>query len=252
MTLDPQSPPALHIAQVYRAYACLVQFAQSQETLGGQLLYTGELNPAASHLIRAANIAGAASLAASASAAVLRQALHQGAIDILVNSLDEALRILKNEIRKRQPVSVGVAADPTQLADQMLDRGVLPDILPSGKGLNPEQQARFVNQRSRQIVAAAYPSGSQFVIWQIDRDFARWLPRLDECAKAALPSEDHMRPRWLRLAPRYLGRLAQRQRGVVLNVEEFAKFQVLVNQQLAQVTPEAGETPKVTIEKIDF
>jgi len=117
----------------------------------GQLLYTGELNPAAAHLIRAANIAGAASLAASASAAALRQALHQGAIDFLVNSLDEALRILKNEIRKRQPVAAAVSAAPEIITQELLERGVLPNLLPPDSAQNPAAFAAFIAQGARPL-----------------------------------------------------------------------------------------------------
>jgi hypothetical protein len=49
--------------------------------------------------------------------------------DFLVTSLDEALRILKNEIRKREAVAVCVAAAPRPWRCEMLERGVLPDLL---------------------------------------------------------------------------------------------------------------------------
>ncbi len=47
-----------------------------------------------------------------------------------MTSLDEALRILKNEIRKRETVAVCVAAAPETVEREMLERGVLPDLLP--------------------------------------------------------------------------------------------------------------------------
>src|ERR1700722_14241743 len=104
---------------IYRLYEWLYATLppDSQTGLGGNLLY-------------AANIAGSASLAASAEPAILREAMRDGVIDFLVNSLEEALRILKNEIRKRQTVSVGVSIEPHPLVAQMTERGVLPDLLP--------------------------------------------------------------------------------------------------------------------------
>ena len=60
-------------------------------------------------LLLAGNIAGAASLAVTADAAAQKQSIRDGVADFLVNSLDEALRILKNEVRKREPVAVCVA-----------------------------------------------------------------------------------------------------------------------------------------------
>ena len=61
--------------------------------------------------MRAANIAGAASLSATADVATQKQAIRDGVVDFLVTSLDEAARILKNEIRKRQPVAVCVVCE---------------------------------------------------------------------------------------------------------------------------------------------
>lgn len=52
-------------------------------------------------MVRAANIAGAASLSATTDAIAQRNSIRDRVVDFLVTSLDEARRILKNEIRKR-------------------------------------------------------------------------------------------------------------------------------------------------------
>ena len=62
----------------------------TEPSLGGKLLYAGELDAEARALLVAANIAGAASLAASADAAARKQAMRDGVVDFLVTSLDEA------------------------------------------------------------------------------------------------------------------------------------------------------------------
>lgn len=220
--------------------------------LGGKLLYAGELDAEGRNLLYAANIAGTASLAASADPGALRHAMRDGVIDFFVNSLEEALRILKNEIRKRQAVSVGVAADPNRLVEQMLDRGVLPDLLPRDTALSREHRDVLLRQGSIQIAEATFLSGAQFALWRLDRDFARWLPRVDDCARAVLPTEDHLRHRWLKLGPRYLGRLAQRQHGVGMTEAEFATFQSEAGELLAQTGPEGTDLPRLSIEKNEF
>jgi hypothetical protein len=244
----PASPPNPFEA-VYRDYAVLAHTFPVDPIfgLGGKLLYAGEINPETRNLLYAANIAGAASLAASADPAALRLAMRDGVIDFYVNSLEEALRILKNEIRKRQTVSVGVAADPNRLANQMLDRGVLPELLPRGNALNSGHLRQFLAFGAKQIAEAAIPPGSRFVTWQVDRDFARWLPRLDECAEAAIPPEDDLRQRWLKLAPRYLGRPAQRQHGVGFTEAEFAKFEGCVAELMKQSSEAPDEPCEATI-----
>jgi urocanate hydratase len=255
----PQSNSA---EAAYRLYAALAQTISLDPItgLGGKLLYAGEINPETRNLLYAANIAGAASLAVSSDPAALRLAMRDGVVDFFVNSLEEALRILKNEIRKHQTVAVGVATEPHLLATQMLERGVLPDLLPSDSenaesGLSRIQVETFLNQGARQIVEPAGASRGlqdQFVSWIAERDFALWLPRLDGYAHSVLPPEDSLRQRWMRLAPRYMGRLAQRQHGVVLTEEEFVKFEALVNESLGQTGAEAAERPKVFIEKSDL
>lgn len=225
---------------VYRAYAALADTFpfDADFGLGGKLLYAGEIGGQSRDLLLAANIAGAASLAASADPAAQREAIRDGVVDFSVTSLEEALRILKNEIRKRQPVSVAVAADPQRLVGQMLDRGVLPDILPSAVD---DGMARFVAQGARQISDSAVDmgefvpeSGFGFVSWSVDREFNRWMPTLDACARGVIPAEDHLRRRWLRLAPRYLGRGAQRLHGVALSAEEAALFRAAAEEMMRE------------------
>jgi hypothetical protein len=109
-----------------------------------------------------------------------------------------------------------------------------------------------VSQGAHQIGEASFPPEISFVTWQVDRDFARSLPRLDELAKTVLPAEDHLRHRWLKLAPRYLGRLAQRQHGVAMTEDEFMKFEAEVRELLTRTGSEAAAIPTVSKEKVEF
>ena len=134
MSPEP-TPPFSFAFQVESLYAALLQTASpalsSEPGLGGKLLYAGELDEAGLALMAAGNIAGAATLASTADPATQKQAIRTGVVDFLVTSLDEALRVLKNEIRKREPVAVCVAVAPEAVEREMLERGVLPDLLAS-------------------------------------------------------------------------------------------------------------------------
>jgi hypothetical protein len=145
----------------------------------------------------AGNIASAASLAAASDPAAGKQAIRDGASDFLVNSLDEALRILKNEIRKREAVAVCLAISPEAVEHEMHERGVLPDLLPPSEFLPA-------------------PTGEVLVTWTVSSAPTQWLPRLDAIAIESLPETPALRSsiasRWLRFASRYLGRMAQRLR----------------------------------------
>src|SRR5271157_4970792 len=103
----PQGFP--DIASVYERFATLT--ASSPELGGSLLLYVG-LDQSGMALAIASNIAGAASLGLEPELTRAKASIRAGACDFLVNTLDEALRILKNEIRKKKPVSVVLAGDP--------------------------------------------------------------------------------------------------------------------------------------------
>jgi hypothetical protein len=204
LTPDPSPSAALDfILHVERLYASLIRHASSagmepgptaEPALGGKLLYAGDLGPDGRATLVAGNIAGAASLAATADPGAGKQAIRDGAADFLVNSLDEALRILKNEIRKREAVAVCIAAAPEMVECEMLERGVVPDLT-SHIELVPET------------------SGQVLLTWRVDSAPAQWLPKLYRIAVDCLESHAgegaDAAVRWLRLAPRYLGRLAQ-------------------------------------------
>jgi hypothetical protein len=176
--------------------------------LGGWLLYAGDLNPMGRALLLAGNIAGAASLAVTADAAAQKQSIRDGVADFLVNSLDEALRILKNEVRKREPVAVCVGADPHAVETEMLERGVVPDLLAPDSA----DDAALALGGRRVVLVEAAPT-TALLRWSVASSPARWLPKLDAIALDCVGSESSFEAqaarRWLRLAPRYLGRLAQ-------------------------------------------
>jgi len=73
----------------------------------GALILAIGLGPRGAAVSTAGNIAGAACLAIDPRPEACRAALLSGACDFIVNTVDEALRILKNQIRQRRPVSVG-------------------------------------------------------------------------------------------------------------------------------------------------
>ena len=155
--------------------------------------------------------------------------------------------LFRSEIRKRQTVSVAVATSAQTLTSQMLDRGVLPDLLPSrASGSNPGDLEKFLTQGARKI-GVPPPVEAEFIAWTVDSNFARWLPRLDACAEAILPPEDSRRRRWLRLAPRYLGRLAQRQHGVALTAAERTRFEAEAKQMLSSSQADNGQIVHLSV-----
>jgi hypothetical protein len=223
LPLESPSPATIRfIAQAHQAYVSLMQSAaaRNKESLGGDLLYVGELDEPGRKLAGASNIGGAASLVASRDAAVLRQAMRDGIIDFLVTSLDEALRILKNEIRKCQPVAVAVSVAPQAIVKEMLDRGVLPDLLPPLQSPSaPLEFATFIAQGAKPIAPQPLAAGSRFLIWPIPAEFAQHPAEFDELLTRHLPADDLATRRWLRLSPRFLGPQGRRLRSLACDQE---------------------------------
>jgi hypothetical protein len=210
---------------VEQTYASLMQFASAcgASNPGGKLLYTFELDEAGCALAIAGNISGAATLAASADPTTRRLAQRNGVIDFLVNSLDEALRILKNEIRKREPVAVAVSVAPQTLLSEMLERGILPDLLPAHTPTDSEVAA-FLAQGAQRVAGPRSQPNSKFLIWQIPAEYAQGPAAFDEFLLERLPLDDLAARRWLRLSPRYLGPQARRLRSLRCDEETASRL----------------------------
>lgn len=198
------------VARAAQAYASLVAspHADPESGLGGSLFYAGEMDEAGRALVVAANIAGAATLVASADLAAQKQAIRDAVADFLVTSLDEALRILKNQLRKRETVSVCVGIAPAAMEREMNERGVQPDLLRSA-------------MEGALLTATDSPT---LLTWGVASAPARWLPQLDAMALECLDAADWPARRWLRLAPRYLGRTAQGFRALACSREVASHF----------------------------
>lgn len=195
-----------------------------RDGLGGKLLFAGEADEAGSRLMRAANIAGAASLTASADAALLRRAMREGAIDFVVNSLEEALRILKNEIRKQQPVAVGVSVAPERIVWEMAERGVQPDLLRADLASWPESQA-FAQREARTVTPVELADKSSFHVVAIPEDWKQPAAAFDALLLECVPPDDEVNRRWVRLAPRYLPNACRRMRSLVCNAAELRQLE---------------------------
>ena len=237
MPPEPLSSSTVNfIAQVWQAYASLMQFtpASDDPSLGGKLLYVGELDGSGRALAIAANIAGAATLAVSAQMAALREAQREGAIDFIVNTLDEALRILKNEIRKRQPVAVGVSIATAAIETEMIERGVLPDLLPpTSTAPLPAAFARFLSQGAQLVRIDRTQTSQRLMVWSAPAEYAQNRAAFESKLMEQLPEGDYFNRRWLRLSPRYLGSAARRLRSIACDESTAAKV-------MAQLGPPLG------------
>jgi urocanate hydratase len=197
--------------------------ASREPGLGGKLLYVRELTPVGCARVVAGNVAGCATLAATADVAAQRQSTRDGVVDFLVTSLDEALRIVKNEIRQRKTVAVCVGAAPDVVERELIERGVQPDLVFAGLRDQNLVLPAF-GAGTREVQPARQEPGISFLTWKVEQALTRWMPRLDHAALDLLDANS-WEHRWVSLAPRFLGRSRFAQR--VLFCETSASEKIL-------------------------
>lgn len=194
---------------VHRLYAALARNSDPETGLGGKLLYAGELDLDGFRLVRAANIAGAASLSTTADPDRQKKAVREGVVDFLVTSLDEALRILKNEIRKRRGVAVGVALAHESVEQEMLERGVLPDLLFPGANFG-----EWSKRGAETVEIAQVPPGKTLLPVALPSSMRQFMPEFESLLLSGLAEDDFAARRWFRISPRYLGPQARQYRSL--------------------------------------
>src|SRR6201997_4011487 len=97
--------------------------------LSGKLVVSGGMGGMGGAQPLAATMTGAAFLGIDIDPERIKKRLKTGYCDFMVTTLDEALRILKNAVRKKENVSVGLVGNCADIIPQLAERGVVPDIL---------------------------------------------------------------------------------------------------------------------------
>ncbi len=98
-------------------------------SLEGKLVVSGGMGGMGGAQPLAATMAGAAFLGIDVDPERIKKRLKTGYCDFMVNSLDEAVRILKNAVRKKEAVSVGLVGNCADVVPELAARGVVPDLL---------------------------------------------------------------------------------------------------------------------------
>jgi len=97
--------------------------------LAGKLVVTGGMGGMGGAQPLAATMNGAAFLGIDVDPERIKRRVKTGYCDVMVTNLDEALRILKNAVRKREAVSVGLVGNCADVIPELARRGVVPDVL---------------------------------------------------------------------------------------------------------------------------
>src|SRR5580765_737034 len=97
--------------------------------LAGKLVISGGMGGMGGAQPLAATMNGAAFLGIDVDPERIKRRVKTGYCDLMASSLDEALRILKNAVRKKENVSVGLVGNCADIIPELAERGVVPDIL---------------------------------------------------------------------------------------------------------------------------
>jgi hypothetical protein len=220
--------------EAMRIYQTLVD---QREDWGGSLVLLCGSGCADTAAPAAVSVAGGTVLAIDSDAAAMKSAMRAGYLDFVVNTLDEALRTLKNEIRQKRPLSVGLIAGVEVTLAEMVERGLQPDLqlVPSGR---PDLNYPHLNTlRARGMPYCPTLGTEDSVDGRPIRPMlilhrkshrehffaatnASALREIDAILLAALPDDDVVRRRWLDRVPRYLREARSAGRWTWLSDEE--------------------------------
>jgi urocanate hydratase len=98
-------------------------------SLAGRLVVSAGMGGMGGAQALAVTLNRGAFLGVDADGARIKRRQKGGFCEVMVNNLGEALRILKNAVRKREPASVGLIGNAAEVLPELAQRGVLPDLL---------------------------------------------------------------------------------------------------------------------------
>jgi len=211
-------------AQALRAFLLLCALAPEWQ---GSLILVRELHASGKAASIASMIAGAACLAIDTHPEVCRAALRTGACDFMVNSVDEALRVLKNEVRKRRPVSVALCMAEDAALTELADRGVVPQVFLPGtaadSALPPARSSSFgtrvLSATAAERLADDYILTHRLQLREVHFSSPQELSAFDQRLSSAL-SKAGPRLRWATGASKFFYRDRPIRRTAALTVAE--------------------------------
>jgi len=204
-----------------RALASFTTLYQIQPSWAGRLVLSIGLDMAGAALSVATNIAGGVSLAVDDDASRVREVVRSGTADFVVNTLDEALRAIKNELRKAAPLSVALKADPNAVLREILERGLKPQLFSRFCGLaesdlvkrssehfaamgvelvdfeSPTRADAQVFPRTSNAIVAPLLARQGWALTTFNVPNPTDLRELDRSLLGLLQPEDDLRRRWL-------------------------------------------------------
>lgn len=217
--------------QTLRLYAELIS---RRPTYASRMVFAHGPGSSNTGLPAAVSIAGGTSLLLDPDAAVVKFVFRQGGLDFLVNSLDEAVRVLKNEVRKHTPLSVALTADPAAVLAEMRERGLAPDLEVT-IGDDPTSVTLSHTHLHLNVADGLIQPSRLARTWLAARHWSEHLlPTTTTAGLRALDTRlialigDQPRQQWLRRIPHYQRPGPHAGRAIWLTPDEFASLRQYV------------------------
>jgi urocanate hydratase len=188
-------------------------------TLAGRLVLGAGMEGHAGAQPLAAALHGAAFLGIEADAERIKRRVKTGYCEVMVNDLDEALRMLKNAVRQRQSVSIGLIGDCAAKLAELAQRGIVPDLLTDcttrERVAAPAAQLQALRDLEKLGTRVMSPAGDSDHLRSLIAGGwrqATWLAlsgepndiaRVDRLALDMFPGDERIQ-RWLPIAGKYV------------------------------------------------
>jgi urocanate hydratase len=153
------------------------------------VLAAGE-GAAASGFAAAASLAGAASLTMDDDAESVKTHFRDGAFDFVVNTLDEALRAIKNEVRQRRPIAIALVGTPDAVLREAAERGLAPALTVAAG-----DSRAAVTALAPQVLSLDEAASAELAAWLRERG---WKTDSVKREAATAIANDDVRGRWVR------------------------------------------------------
>lgn len=207
--------------------------------MGGKFVASSSISGSRAALPLAATMNGAAFLGIDADSERIKRCVKTGYCDVMVNSLDEALRILKNAVRKHEGASVGLLGNPADVISEMASRGVVPDLLIAAESQdsvapNALQGAMRSLKSMGSLILSPLSSNEAFgsICCVALSGEPTDIQRIDRLLVDLFPGDEPL-SRWIRTLQRRLRHQGLPARTYRLNSEQRVRFGIAVNRLVA-------------------
>jgi urocanate hydratase len=185
-------------------------------TLAGKLVVGGGLDGDGGAQPLAAALHGAAFLGIDSDAEHIKRCVKTGYCEVMVNNIDEALRMLKNAVRRGKGASIGLIGNRDELFPELAQCGVVPDLLTDSKfalsGTAKTQAMRELEKLGTHVIDSAkahdylqplFDGGWRLTVWMALSGEPSDIAGLDRMALGMFPRDEYVQ-RWLAIAGKYV------------------------------------------------